>query len=221
MPIRDYPLLLKEKGMIYLIKRITRAVIVRVWERTECELITWRSLSSTTALPEGFDLEFRSCSPEEAHTLIDPEIAIPSSILKERFQRNMRMYGVLFNGKITEYLWAAGPPRFSESSSAFSIPLKDDEAFYFDYKGIVKKRPEAFRHFVLMKAFSGFCMEKEQERTGKEMTFYSLVSKKNKISLKFHYEYLNATCCDIVIGYRFLFYRWTRSHSPRFKNGNA
>lgn len=211
MPIRDYPMLLKEKGPGYLVKRIYRAMIGRIWERTECELLTWTLPPYSSILPEGFDIEFRSVSKAEARTLIDPEIAIPPAILEERFSKDMRMYGVMFDGKVTEYVWAAGPPIYRETSCGFSMALEDDEIYYFDYKGIIRKRPDAFRHFILMKAFTNFCMVMEQERTGIKTKFYSLVSTKNKISMKFHYEHLNATCCDRVVQYRFLFIKWARS----------
>jgi hypothetical protein len=182
----------------------------RIYRRETCRLFMFLKPQFPFRLPRGYDLELRRISPSEAEELVDPQIAIPASVLADRYGRGARMYGALWRDRIVDYCWCAGAPGFRETTKGFEIALKPDEVYIFDYKGILKGRPTAFGSFRLMKALSHYTMHQEARRIGADTRYFSLVSEQNRISLAFHRRVLKAQTSERVALYRLLGRCWSR-----------
>ena len=192
MSIKDYPSLIKEKGIKYTVLRAFRAFYSHIYKEDPSVLFSFGAPSFNMEPVKGFDIKFRLIEPDEMKKLIDPQISIPDNIIEYRMVKGSRMYGAVWKGRVVDYVWAVSCPGFNDITTGFSIELAPNESYLYDYKGILKGRPDAFRHFGLMKYFMWFIMTSEAKQVRGEPKLYSIVSKKNNISQAFQSRFLNA-----------------------------
>jgi len=151
--------------------------------------------------PPGVSIELKEIT--EPDTIIfPPEINIPSAVLRNRLAAGARIYGAFWNGELVDYCWSVTGKIFHEISEGLVFLLKENESYFFDYRGIRKGRPLAFSRFVLMKALLLYMFRKEEEKAGRSLFFYSIVDIDNRPSQAFHSRYLNArslACLRLII----------------------
>jgi hypothetical protein len=210
MTLSRYAALKNELGWRDFSIRMLRAAGVRIYRREFFRLFSYRLAQYPFRLPHGYDLDLRRITYSEAEKLVDPQIAIPASVLADRKRQGARMYGALWQGRIIDYCWCAGAPGFRETTKGFKIDLRPGELYIFDYKGIIKGRPTAFSSFRLMKAMNHYTTNKEALRIATDAHFISLVSEQNRVALAFHKRFLNAKTVDRVTLYRLLGKCWSQ-----------
>ena len=158
-------------------------------------------------LPPGFAIELKEITEPDT-LLFSPEIKIPGAVLPNRIASGARIYGAFWHGKLVDYCWSVTGKIFHEVSEGLVFLLKENESYFFDYRGMRKGRPLAFSRFVLMKALLLYMFRKEEEKTGCSLYFYSIVDIDNRPSQAFHSRYLTARSLArlrlvIIFGKRF------------------
>jgi hypothetical protein len=201
---------LNELGWRNFSIRILRAAGYRFFRRNPHRLLSFGMPQYPFRLPDDYDVDLRSITPSEAERLVDPQIAIPAGVMKDRFAQGARMYGALWQDRVIDYCWCAGAPGYRETTIGFDITLKPNQLYLFDYKGIVQGRPPAFSGFRLMKALSHYVLNLEARRLGSDPQFFSLVSERNRISQAFHNRILKAQVRERITLYRLLGTCWSR-----------
>lgn len=210
MTFSRYVTPLNELGWYDFSFRMLRAAGYRIFRQNPHRLLSFGMPQYPFRLPHGYDLNLRSITPSEAGCLVDPQIAIPASVIADRCSQGARMYGVLWRNRVIDYCWCAGAPGFRETTKGFEIALNPNQLYLFDYKGIIQGRPTAFSGFRLMKALGHYTLNHEARRLGSDPQFFSLVSEQNRISLAFHKRCLKGRTRDRITHYRLLGKCWCR-----------
>jgi hypothetical protein len=210
MAFSRYATLLNTLGWRDFSIRMLRGAGYRIFRRNPHRLLAFGMPQYSFGLPRGYDLKLRYITSSEAGRLTDPQIAIPASVVADRYSQGARMYGVFWEDRVIDYCWCAGAPGFLEATKGFDIALDNNQVYVFDYKGIIQGRPTAFSGFRLMKALSHYIMNQEARRLKTDPQFFSLVSEQNRISLAFHKRYLKAKTSYRVTHYRLLGKCWCR-----------
>ncbi|OIP91760.1 MAG: hypothetical protein AUK24_02470 [Syntrophaceae bacterium CG2_30_49_12] len=207
MPKRRFLKLLKEQGPYYLAQRLFRRALRVIIGRTDCFMIRFKFPDYDLVIPEGYGVEIREITPEEAWRLPN-DIRIPDKVLQERWTQGAKMFGALWGEKVAYYAWIYSASLFRDKTDGFHINLKSDEAYCFDYKSIKTSRPKAFRSFRMLKALLWIMLKGAEERLGRKMTFYALIEQNNQISIYFHLQVLQGKIVAKIRLYRFLCWKW-------------
>lgn len=206
--LQKYRRLWKLKGAAFTVGKIWSIVSKRIWRTTTATVFRYPAPTCRSVVPREDEIEMREIKESE-YNLIDREILPEKWIYDARFEQGVRLFGALWKGRVVEYYWCAFGINFRDIRGKYDLNLKDDQAYFFDYRGIRNNRPFAFAGFRMMQAFSKFGPAKLEKETGRKIRYYSVVDNKNRNSMMFHKRYLKADDVATVRIHKLFKFIWT------------